>query len=171
MATYGAGIEVPDEQVAKAFAVAAEVLEKNADVMITAAAQIREEGLDDRIRVREFFKNYQPQLFSASTAQASSQIVNVSAGYEISMAGIILPTWSAADERAFLGQYDANVPHIYKNDLAVLVCELQNHLSFRGSGGETALVHGKLQGVTKFQDLNVVKRAVFSQHDQERRRR
>ncbi|GJJ77707.1 hypothetical protein EMPS_10066 [Entomortierella parvispora] len=198
-ATYGKGAFITFEHVAAVFDIAAETSEKFPDLLYPCASAIRAYGLDG-IHVRKFLQTLEPTLLSTlsftptgpyvapppppsptatsttTTATATTSVANIKAasdccGYKITETGVCLPTWSAADERMFLVQYAELVPYHYKDDLAVFIYELLNSWSIRGSGGEVKMVREGLQGLIKFTDMNMAKRVIFNQHDEERRLR
>jgi len=180
-ATCGIGAKVvPVDRVSDAFAFAAKVLEKNSAIMFPCSSFIYSEGLQDPLRVIDFMRKHRPPwtIMSTTTVMNWSSREKSARVFEFaynnrSRAAVALPTLSGEDERAFLEAYDTTVPYSFKDDLAILVCELQNRLTFRGSGGQVSTLHGGLQGVTKFMDTDtdVTARYILEQHDQERRQR
>jgi len=78
-------------------------------------------------------------------------------GYKITESGIIMPRWQPTHLRQFLRHYADNVPAEWKDDIAVIIYELRKELDTPGSGGkQTSLVHGQLQGLSKFMRPTVV---------------
>ncbi|GJJ77700.1 hypothetical protein EMPS_10059 [Entomortierella parvispora] len=183
-ATYGThgGVQtgVPVDWIADAFALAAEVLEKNSALMFPCSSIIRSEGLDDRLGILDFVKQHRtPWTRTTDVADDGpldernewARVVESAENKGLLSAEVIPPTLSEKDEGAFLETYDRTVPYTFKDDLAILVYELQNRLSFRGSGGEVSTLHGGLQGVTKFTDMDATMRAVLEQHEEELEKR